>query len=77
MSLSDANVIASSTPVFMTFFAYFLLGESCGVVPVMVAIVTLIGVGIITRPPWLTGEGHYDADILVSPQNPDEPESCD
>ena len=66
MNLADSMVIASSTPVFMTFFAYFLLGEKCGVVPVVVALITLVGVGVICRPPWLTGGGVYDHDVLVS-----------
>jgi len=65
MPLGDSMVIASSSPVFMTVFAYFLLGEKCGVVPVLVAIVTLVGVGVITRPPWLTGGGAYDPNVLV------------
>jgi len=65
MNLGDSMVIASSTPVFMTLFAYFLIGEKCGVVPVLVSIGTLVGVGVISRPPFLTGGESYDHELLI------------
>lgn len=59
-------VIASSTPVFMSFFAYFLIGEPCGLMPVLVAVCAMTGVTVISRPPFLTGEENYNTTILVS-----------
>jgi drug/metabolite transporter (DMT)-like permease len=67
LSLADSSVIAYSSPIFVTFVAYFVLGEKIGIVSVFTGIMSLIGVIIISRPPMLTGEESFDESILVSP----------
>ena len=56
----------SSTPVLVTVLAHFFLKERCGVIPVIVAIITFFGVAVITRPPFLTGAESFDSETLVS-----------
>lgn len=65
LSLADALVISSCRPVFVTFVAHVFLGEPCGVFPVFAALLTIMGVGVIARPPILTGEDSFDTETLV------------
>ncbi|CAL8125747.1 unnamed protein product [Orchesella dallaii] len=65
LSLADALVISSCRPVFVTFIAYLWLGESCGIFPVFAALLTVVGVGVIARPPMLTGEDNFDTETLM------------
>ncbi|XP_055607778.1 solute carrier family 35 member G1-like [Uranotaenia lowii] len=57
MPLADASVIIFSTPVFVAIFARLFLRESCGIFNVITIVLTLIGVVLITRPPFLFEEG--------------------
>ncbi|XP_058822432.1 solute carrier family 35 member G1 [Topomyia yanbarensis] len=57
MPLADASVIIFSTPVFVAIFARLFLRESCGMFNVLTIFLTLIGVVLITRPPFLFGYG--------------------
>src|SRR5687768_2081200 len=66
MEVADVTVISFSTPVFVTLVAFFLLGEKCGIVPVFTALLTLGGVVIIARPPFLTGAATFDFNLMVS-----------
>jgi len=66
LTIGDTAVITYATPVLVTIMAHFFLGEKMGIIPVLVAIVTFIGVVVMTRPPFITGEEEFDTNILVS-----------
>jgi len=66
LTVADAMTVGSITPVFVTLVAHACLGEKCGVFPIFAAVLTITGVGIIARPPLLTGADHFDIDVLVS-----------
>lgn len=55
MPLADASVLIFSSPVFVTIFARIFLKEPCGVTQVTTIIVTVVGVVLISRPPFLFG----------------------
>ena len=63
--LADAKVILSCRPVFVIFVARIFLGEPCGIFPVFISMLAILGVGVISRPPILTGQGSFDGDTLV------------
>lgn len=56
MPLADASVIVFSVPVFVAIFARVFLKEPCGIWNVISIILTLIGVLLITHPPFLFGD---------------------
>lgn len=58
-------MISFTTPVFVSILAYFLLGEKLGITPIAIALVTLIGIGVIARPPFLSGAQGFDPENLV------------
>jgi drug/metabolite transporter (DMT)-like permease len=58
-------VIACSSPVFVFLLGFVFLKESCGVIPVITILMAVLGVGIITRPPLLTGEESFKTNDLV------------
>lgn len=66
LDVADLAVIAYTGPVFVMILAYFLLDEKCGVIPILVAILTCLGVFIIIRPPLFTGKDAFDTNTLVS-----------
>jgi len=43
----------------------FLLGEKFGIVPIITALLTILGIGVITRPPILSGASEFDSNNLV------------
>jgi len=45
--------------------AYFVLKEKCGISSIFAAVVSLIGIGIISRPPILSGEETFNMDTTV------------
>lgn len=53
MPLADASVIIFSTPVFVAIFARLFLKEPCSYFNMFTIILTLIGVVLITRPPFI------------------------
>lgn len=55
MPLADSSVIVFSVPVFVAIFARIFLKEPCGLFNVVTIILTLIGVVLITRPPFIFG----------------------
>ncbi|XP_063368322.1 solute carrier family 35 member G1 [Cydia amplana] len=55
MPLADASVIVFSVPVFVSIFACVLLKEPCGIWNIVSIILTLLGVILITNPPFLFG----------------------
>lgn len=59
MPLADASVVIFSAPVFVTIFARIFLKEACGLFNVVVIILTLLGVVLITKPPFLFGDTVY------------------
>ncbi|ODN00873.1 Solute carrier family 35 member G1 [Orchesella cincta] len=65
MPLADAKIIGSCRPVFVTFVAYLWLGEPCGIFPVVASMVAVIGMGVLSKPPILTGQSHFDYDTLM------------
>lgn len=66
LNIADSIVIGTSAPVFVTLFAFIFLGEKCGVVPVLTALLALVGVGIISKPPILTGATSVDENTMVN-----------
>lgn len=70
MSIGDMTVIVFSSPVVTNFIAHFLVGEPCGFFFVFTAILTLCGVGMITKPPFLTGATTFDYNTTVSINKP-------
>lgn len=65
MTVADVAVINSCKPIFVTVAAFLFLGETCGFFPVILALLTMVGVVVITRPPLLTGEEEFDKGTLV------------
>ncbi|ODN00876.1 Solute carrier family 35 member G1 [Orchesella cincta] len=65
ISMADSSVIAFSTPVFVSLASHVFLGEKSGFVPVISGVITLLGVGVITRPPLFTGESEFDRETLI------------
>lgn len=55
MPLADASVVVFSVPVFVAIFACLFLKEPCGLFSVITVTLTLIGVVLITRPPFIFG----------------------
>ncbi|XP_037929826.1 solute carrier family 35 member G1-like [Teleopsis dalmanni] len=56
MPLADASVIIFSTPVFVAIFARVFLKEHCSLFNILTIILTLVGVVLITRPPFVFGQ---------------------
>ncbi|XP_053947798.1 solute carrier family 35 member G1 [Anastrepha obliqua] len=56
MPLADASVIIFSTPVFVAIFARVFLKEQCSFFNIVTIILTLVGVVLITRPPFVFGD---------------------
>lgn len=65
MPLADASVIIFSTPVFVAIFARAFLKEPCTLFNVLTINMTLVGVVLITRPPFFFGEPAGSEDILT------------
>lgn len=63
--MADTAVISFSTPVFVTLIAHVVLGEKCGIIPILTAVSTVFGVAVMTRPPILTGQAEYNSETLV------------
>ncbi|KAG8235407.1 hypothetical protein J437_LFUL018626 [Ladona fulva] len=55
MPLADASVVVFSVPVFVSIFARIFLKEPCGLFHAFTICLTLVGVALITRPPFLFG----------------------
>jgi len=62
-------VIASSTPALVMVIAHFALGETLGIVSVVISITAILGFVAMLRPPFLTGAKDFDSDSLVSRLN--------
>lgn len=62
ISLGDASTIAFSSPVFVSIFACICLRESFGIIQVVTALMTVLGVVLICKPPFIFGgdSSHYD-----------------
>jgi drug/metabolite transporter (DMT)-like permease len=65
LNIADAIVISTSAPVFVSILAYAFLKEKCGVLSIITAIVTLVGVIIIAKPPIITGAVEFDDKLMV------------
>ncbi|CAL8104295.1 unnamed protein product [Orchesella dallaii] len=65
LTIGDTSVISYATPVLVTVLAHFFLGEKCGIFSILIAIITLCGVVIVTKPPILTGAEELDTNILI------------
>jgi len=65
LSIGDTSVITYASPVLVIILAHFCLGEKMGIVPILAAILTLGGLVVVTRPPFLTGEQSYNTRNLV------------
>jgi hypothetical protein len=50
------------------FFGWLFLKEKLGYVVMIVGVVVLCGVGVMMRPPILTGESDFDSNTLVKTQ---------
>lgn len=56
MPLADASVIVFSVPVIVAIFARIFLKEPCGLFHYFTLFLTMLGVLLITRPPFLFGQ---------------------
>ncbi|XP_021958875.2 solute carrier family 35 member G1 isoform X2 [Folsomia candida] len=65
ITLADASVVSFSSPVLVAILAHFCLGEKCSVVSICVAILTVLGVMVIARPPLLTSGTPDDAKVWI------------
>lgn len=72
ISLGDASTIAFSSPVFVSIFACLCLQEPCGTIQVITALMTVMGVTLICKPPFIFGgdSSHFSmvwmAGVLVA-----------
>lgn len=66
ITAADLRTVISSVVIAVFVFGFLFLGERCGAVPLITALVALCGIGIMTRPPILTGAEEFDTDTLVS-----------
>jgi drug/metabolite transporter (DMT)-like permease len=66
ISVADAKTLASTYVIFVIILSWWFLGEECSVVPIFACILTLLGIGVMMRPSFLTGEENFDLDTLVS-----------
>lgn len=66
MPLADASVIIFSTPVFVAIFARIFLNEQCSLFNIVTIVLTLMGVILITRPPFIF---HDAKDFSMDMQN--------
>lgn len=64
MPLADASVIVFSVPVVVAIFARIFLKEPCGLFHYCTLFLTMIGVMLITRPPFLFGQSTKQYNIL-------------
>lgn len=64
--MGDALVIANSTPVFVTLFAHYFLSEACGLIPILSAVMTVVGVVVIVNPSHILGREEFDRETMVS-----------
>lgn len=66
MPLADASVIVFSVPVVVAIFARIFLKEPCGLFHYFTLFLTMLGVLLITRPPFLFGQSTKHNSILGS-----------
>lgn len=60
MPLADATVITFSSPVFTSFFAWIFLREKYSLWDLLFTLITITGVVLIARPPFLFGSSVLD-----------------
>ncbi|CAL8085262.1 unnamed protein product [Orchesella dallaii] len=65
ITVADARTILASSVVTVNVFGCICFGEKFGCVPILVAIVALCEIGVMTRPPILTGAEAFDSNILL------------
>ncbi|CAL8085232.1 unnamed protein product [Orchesella dallaii] len=65
ITVADTRTIVATSVITVYFFSWIFFGEKCGCVPVIVAIMAMCGIGIMTRPPVLTGAKEFDNDTLI------------
>jgi drug/metabolite transporter (DMT)-like permease len=64
LSVSDAVTIGFLTPSVTAFFGWLVLGESFSIREAVSGVVSLFGVVLISRPPFLFGHHHDDAPAI-------------
>jgi len=65
IAIGDVSVISFTTPIFVSVLAFLFLKEELGFVNIGAAFLTLLGIGIISRPPILSGEESFNLDITI------------
>ncbi|OXA63751.1 solute carrier family 35 member G1 [Folsomia candida] len=65
ITAADLRTVISAVVIAVFIFGWMFLGEKCGVVPTIVSLVALCGIGIMTRPPILTGAESFDTGTLI------------
>ncbi|OXA59259.1 hypothetical protein Fcan01_06002 [Folsomia candida] len=65
MDVADALLIDSTSPIFVHIFAYGFLQEKCAISQVFATVLAIAGIGFVARPPLLTGDTQYNADVLI------------
>jgi len=61
--LGDATTLRFTEPIFVGIFAFLILREPCGILQVFTSIITVVGVVIMGRPPFLFGDNSTTYDI--------------
>lgn len=54
--IGDATTLYFSSPILVTVFAYFLLGEQFGYIQISTSFLTIVGVGFISKPEFIFGK---------------------
>ncbi|XP_021953469.1 solute carrier family 35 member G1 [Folsomia candida] len=65
ISVGDMRTILAASVITVHFAGWLCLGEGCGVVPTLAAIMAMIGIGVMTRPPILTGKDDFDQETVI------------
>lgn len=66
ITVADTRTIMAASVITVYFLGWLFLGEQCGIVPTIVAVMAICGIGVMTRPPILTGADAFDDETLVS-----------
>lgn len=69
LSVSDAVTIGFLTPSVTAFFGWLVLGESFSIREGVSGVVSLLGVVLISRPPFLFGHGGKDNGPVIEPES--------
>ena len=56
MPIGDVRIITACQLIFVTILSHMVVGESCGFIETFSVLVTLVGMTLVTHPPFLFGQ---------------------